>query len=176
MDLNTIFWIPPKIIETQFPSTHQTCIFLTRERKTLYRSIIDSLDSYAHKKPYQLHHMITGIQGIGKSFSMWLFAYLIYQSPQKVKPIKVVFIPDCSLLSMYKGTYVIQQLLLQFPAAKEFEGLLSESWETQRKFIYNYLQKMESEGNIIILIVDQINSASNKGLTILDDLKPLSYI
>jgi len=119
--------------------------------------------------------MITGIQGIGKSFSLWLFAALIRQSPQSVKPIKVVFIPDCALLSYYKGNYLIRQFMLQFPNIPEFKELLTKDWIRQREFIYGFLDQLKSEGNIIILMVDQINSASNDGLKILDDLKGFSW-
>ena len=105
--------------------------------------------------------MITGIQGIGKSFSLWLFAELIRISPKAVRQIKVVLIPDCVHLSFLKGEYIVQQFILQFPEIQEFKELLKTTiWEKQKDFIYKFIKNFRSAGNIIVLMVNQINGDS----------------
>ena len=88
------------------PSPKQISIFLTSERLKLYLNIIKELISFSKKKKYNVLHLITGIQGIGKSFSLWLFAYLLQKSPKEHKrEIKVIIIPD--MTSFPRKTVII---------------------------------------------------------------------
>lgn len=149
---------------------------MTTDRKNLFLSLIQELCLYTKQQPYEIHHLITGIQGIGKSCSLWLFAYLFQQvSPQINQQIKVVLIPDCVLLSIYKGNYILKQMMLQFPGQIP-KDLLNSKWGKQIDFIKKFLGELESERRTIVyLMVDQINDASGEGNMILDTLKGLAW-
>lgn len=177
VDLNEIFWRTPRLISETIPSPEQISIHLTSVRLKLYLNILKELDSFfSKKKNYKIHHLIIGIQGIGKSFSLWLFAYLLQKSPKKHKrEIKVIIIPDCAHLSLLKGDYVVQQFIQQFPEVPGFKEVLITDWPDQKKFIDNFVTDFTADGNILFFMVKQIDRASGQGLYILDDLKGLFW-
>ena len=172
VDLSKIFWSDPFESDFDFPSNCNVTILLTPKRLQLYRTLIQEIENLFNKKKYQRFHLISGIQGIGKSNSLWLFAHLIKQNQNQ--NIQVVVIPDCRWLSTNSWIYVLHQFLPHFPHfAERIAKLLKKkcfNWDEHKLLIMSILDEFTSQGKIAILIVDQINSADADGFEVLKEL------
>lgn len=145
-------------------------IIVTTERKNFIFLIIEQLFLFLENKYYLKDHLLTGIQGIGKSYSLLLLAHCL-----KIKEIPqifhVVMINECRTLSYDRWEYIFSEFKKSFPDEIEyFEENLQEKDKLIRSFIRSFLAKAQQEKIIVILIVDQINWAFGIGDKILEEL------
>ena len=172
VDISKIYWKNSKE-QTGMQSINE--LLLTPERLYLYQAILNDLILYLKNQPYEKLHMITGFQGIGKSVSLLLFSHLLIQIAKKSKnQIRVVLIPDCLILSMND---LLQQFILHFPEKQtNFENALkAPNWKIQIDEVKKTVTEFTSEGNIAILIADQINNLCGKGIKILSELREFPW-
>lgn len=143
-------------------------IIITEERMELIKSVIDQIRLFIDKKVYKDEHMITGVQGIGKSYSLLLMAHCFKFSEEIRKNFHVVMIAECSLLSKKKWNYVVEQFKIAFPEDPIFSKDIP--FEEEMKTLYNLVKNYSKTGKILIIIVDQINWLYGTGESILDML------
>ena len=170
VDLTKIFWDDPILGST---TPFQTEVLLTNQRFHLYQNIIAELNLLTNKKRYKRNHIVTGIQGIGKSNSLWLFAHLLSQFPKKKPRTKFIFLPDCKNLNSTPEYYIIEQFKFHFPEkAEELNNLAKiKSWDLFRQTISNIVNySVDDLSEFLFFIVDQINDAGTEGFKILKEL------
>ena len=145
----------------------KTNIIITQERKEFIFLMIKHLQLFLGNNPYWRKHLITGMQGIGKSYSLLLLAHCLKLKDHQ-QYFHVVMISECQILLQNEWDYVINEFKIAFPnQSKQFDEIPDKEEKT---FLRKFLEKAKQEKRIIILIVDQINWAYGKGDEILADL------
>ena len=133
--------------------------------------MLEQIRLFVDKKHYQEKHMITGVQGIGKSYSLLLMAHCFKYTEAIRQNFHVVMISECSLLSEKKWSFVVKQFKLAFPD----DPLFSEESTLKKENLEKLVEKYSKAGKILVLIVDQINWLYGDGDQILGDLLSFNW-
>ena len=137
-------------------------VLITSERMELIKKIMNEFEPSQIDETYNSEHMLTGLQGIGKSYTLLLMAQCLKLNNK----FHVVMISECGLLSKNKWNYVISQFKLAFPLVNfnEIPGDKEEFW------LKNFILDQINQKKIVIIIVDQINWVFDEGDRILGSL------
>lgn len=148
----------------------KTSIVITKERANFIKEIIKQLILAIKKDRYQSEHLLTGVVGIGKSYTLLLLAHCLSFNTVKAQNIHVVMIAECGLLQKKRWKYVMNQFQIAFENDKHILEDIFEKSNSIEKLLDNFIAKKTKNNEIIILIVDQINWAFQDGDKILRDL------
>ena len=146
-------------------------VVLSEERADFMNKILKNLELCIQKQDYQSKHILTGFQGVGKSYTLLLLAHYLSLPQVKKTKIHVVVIAQCELLSEKRWEYVVNQCKLAFPdEAIFFEELVFKVESKQKLKLDLFIRNKVKNGEIVAVIVDQINWAYGKGKEILEDI------
>ena len=168
------------IIAHYKPLEKKTVFYLNDIRKTFMMNIFKNL-SQKKRIDVKESKMLTGSQGIGKSYSLNFLAYYLRTCLIKDK-IKLVYIKDCSLLNSYGYDAFLYELSFAFPEENlqwnslnsdkamnlihSFKNCNDQEYLQWNCLNDNYLakcliQSYHDQGYFTILICDQLNSLKN---------------
>ena len=168
------------IIAHYKPLEKKTVFYLNDIRKTFMMNIFKNL-SQKKRIDVKESKMLTGSQGIGKSYSLNFLAYYLRTCLIKDK-IKLVYIKDCSLLNTFGYKAFLNELSFAFPEENlqwnslnsdkamnlihSFKNCNDQEYLQWNCLNDNYLakcliQSYHDQGYFTILICDQLNSLKN---------------
>ena len=156
-----------------------TKILLNSSRKKFICDIVENLKFFLNKQKHCARRLISGLSGIGKTFTLLLLVHFLKNfnfSDDNMPTLKVIMIPNCRFLSEFLWGYVIDQFKFTFPEKSQtFEELKFQTDENIKAGLWKFVYEYVSEGNMIILVADQIDWVSGLGEGILDYLKSFPW-
>ena len=122
-------------------------VVLSEEREDFMNKILKNLELCIKKQDYQSKHILTGFQGVGKSYTLLLLDHYLSLPQVKKNKIYVVVIAQCELLQEMQWEYVLNQCKLAFPEeANFFEEFLFIEQEKKKLELFKFIRnkvKME---------------------------------
>lgn len=147
-----------KVVPNVEETIKEAKIYITPERKEFILKMTDVLKKSIQIEAYNNQHILTGCEGIGKSFTLFLLVDIF----KKNKHLKVVYIPNCFHIMKRGWIPIIEEFMFTFPdEMEELQRLISMEPKPSENEIISTLEKIlkksHERNELPIFVLDRIN-------------------
>lgn len=154
-------------------------ICITQNRKDFIKNILYKMLDYSKKhdknnNTYPLKFLLSGSEGIGKTFTLIYLAHLLKEYNQYSNNIKLIYLSHCIYLNRMRLDYLKQEFEFSFRGDEENINNIN----FLNELMYNFresINKYRINGYMTILIVDQLNSLNNSSIFLFEELVALNW-